>query len=244
MPVFNEGGTLGEIVARVLAAPLPAGWRSELTVVDDGSRPDAAAAVRECVARHAAAGDVRLVEHPANRGKGAALMTGFDRVLASAADTDAVLVQDADLEYDPVDYAGLLAALRGPRSAVFGNRWAAGDVQRRGTYRRVHALGNATLTAASNAMTGLRLHDMECCYKLLPVPVLREVRPWLTEERFGIEPQIAAALGRLRVPVAEVPVRYDPRGFAEGKKIRAKDGLRAFWVIARERLRRAPGGRP
>ena len=244
MPVFNEGGTLGEIVARVLAAPLPEGWRTELTMVDDGSRPDAAAAVRACAARHAAAGNVRLVEHPANRGKGAALMTGFDRVLATAGDADAVLVQDADLEYDPADYAALLAALRGPRSAVFGNRWAAGEVQRRGAYRRVHALGNAALTVASNAMTGLRLHDMECCYKLLPVPVLREVRPWLTEERFGIEPQVAAALGRLRVPVAEVPVRYDPRGFAEGKKIRAKDGLRAFWVIARERLRRAPGGRP
>jgi hypothetical protein len=154
------------------------------------------------------------------------------------------LVQDADLEYDPADYAALLAALRGPRSAVFGNRWANGDVQRRGAYRRIHALGNAALTVASNAMTGLRLHDMECCYKLLPVPVLREIRPWMTEERFGIEPQIAAALGRLRVPVAEVPVRYDPRGFAEGKKIRAKDGLRAFWVIARERLRSRPGATP
>jgi glycosyltransferase involved in cell wall biosynthesis len=244
MPVFNEGGTLDAIVTRVLAAKLPGGWRIELTVVDDGSRPDAAAAVRACARRHAGRGHVHLVEHPRNRGKGAALMTGFDRVLAVAAEADAALVQDADLEYDPADYAALLAALRGPRSAVFGNRWANGDVQRRGAYRRIHALGNTALTVASNAMTGLRLHDMECCYKLLPVPVLREIRPWMTEERFGIEPQIAAALGRLRVPVAEVPVRYDPRGFAEGKKIRAKDGLRAFWVIARERLRSRPGATP
>jgi hypothetical protein len=82
---------------------------------------------------------------------------------------------------------------------------------------------------------------MECCYKLLRLPVLRTVRPWLTEERFGIEPQVAAALARARVRVAEVPVRYEPRGFAEGKKIRWTDGVRALWVIARERLRRAPG---
>ena len=83
---------------------------------------------------------------------------------------------------------------------------------------------------------------MWCCYKLLPVPLLRTVRPWLGEERFGIEPQIAAALSRARATVAEVPVSYRPRGFAEGKKIRAKDGLRALWVIARERFRRTPPG--
>ena len=102
MPVFNEGGTLDPIVARVRAAPLPAGWRLRLTMVDDGSRPEAAEAARRCAAHHRERGcDVMLVEHPANRGKGAALMTGFDRVLAAADDADAVLVQDADLEYDP-----------------------------------------------------------------------------------------------------------------------------------------------
>lgn len=240
MPVFNECGTLGTIVDRVLAADLPAGWTLRLTMVDDGSRADAAASVRACAAAHAGGGRIDLLEHRANRGKGAALMTGFDRVLATAADRDAVLVQDADLEYDPSDYRALVAALPPDGGAVFGNRWASGRAQRDGTYRRAHAFANGLLTAASNAMTGLHVHDMECCYKLLPVPLLRRVRPWLSEERFGIEPQLAAALGRLRATVAEVPVRYAPRGFAEGKKIRPRDGFRALWVIARERLRAAP----
>ena len=239
MPVFNEGGTLGEIVARVLAAPLPGAWRIELTVIDDGSRPDAAAAVRACVAGHADAGNVHLVEHARNRGKGAALMTAFDHVLAGAADADAVLVQDADLEYDPADYPALLGALAAGTGAVFGNRWA--GPRPAGAWRRLHAAANGFLTWASDLATGLGVHDMECCYKLLRVPALREVRPWLTEERFGIEPQVAAALARAKVRVAEVPVRYAPRGFADGKKIRWTDGVRALWVIARERARRAPG---
>jgi hypothetical protein len=122
---------------------------------------------------------------------------------------------------------------------VFGNRWA--GARPGGAWRRLHAAANGFLTWASDLATGLGVHDMECCYKLLRVPVLREVRPWLTEERFGIEPQVAAALARARVHVAEVPVRYAPRGFAEGKKIRWTDGVRALWVIARERARRAPG---
>jgi glycosyltransferase involved in cell wall biosynthesis len=237
MPVYDEGPTLAEIVRRVLRQPLPAGWALDLTMVDDGSRPAAAALAAECAASH---GDrVRLIVHPRNRGKGAALMTGFDAVLARAAANDAVLVQDADLEYDPADYGPLLDTLADPSvGAAFGNRW--GGSERRAGYRRLHAMANGLLTAASNRATGLGVHDMECCYKLLRVPVLRAARPWLSEERFGIEPQIAAALARARVRVAEVPVRYAPRTFAEGKKIRWTDGVRALWVIARERARRSP----
>jgi hypothetical protein len=104
----------------------------------------------------------------------------------------------------------------------------------------MHELANGLLTALSNRATGLGVHDMECCYKLLRVPVLRAIRPSLTEERFGIEPQVAAALARNAVRVGEVPVTYAPRSFAEGKKIRWTDGVRALWVIARERARRAP----
>jgi hypothetical protein len=106
----------------------------------------------------------------------------------------------------------------------------------------MHELANGLLTALSNRATGLGVHDMECCYKLLRVPVLRAIRPSLTEERFGIEPQVAAALARNAVRVGEVPVAYAPRSFAEGKKIRWTDGVRALWVIARERARRAPAG--
>jgi glycosyltransferase involved in cell wall biosynthesis len=237
MPVYDEGPTLAEIVRRVLDAALPAGWSLDLTMVDDGSRAAAAALAAQCAASHG--NRVRLIVHPANRGKGAALMTGFDAVLARASDADAVLVQDADLEYDPADYRALVATLADPAvGAAFGNRW--GGSERRAGYRRLHAMANGLLTAASNRATGLGVHDMECCYKLLRVPVLRAARPWLTEERFGIEPQIAAALARARVRVAEVPVRYAPRTFAEGKKIRWTDGVRALWVIARERVRRTP----
>jgi hypothetical protein len=162
-------------------------------------------------------------------------------VLRRAQDADAVLVQDADLEYDPADYPALLGALARPGTgAVFGDRWV--RAPRDTGYRRLHAAANGLLTRASNAATGLGVRDMECCYKLLPVPVLRRVRPWLSEERFGIEPQVAAALARLRVRVAEVPVSYAPRSFAAGKKIRWTDGVRALWVIVRERTRRAPAG--
>jgi glycosyltransferase involved in cell wall biosynthesis len=244
MPVFDEGPTLARIAGRVVGAPLPAGWSLRLVMVDDGSRHGAAAAAREVAAAHAPVAE--LLVHPRNRGKGAALMTGFDRVLAAADDRDAVIIQDADLEYDPDDYAALLAALDAGAGAVFGNRWGMGTEL--AGWRRLHAAANGLLTWASECATGLGIHDMECCYKLLRVPVLRTVRPWLSEERFGIEPQLAAALARARVRVAEVPVRYEPRGFAEGKKIGWTDGVRALWVIARERLRtsppRAAGGAP
>ena len=130
-------------------------------------------------------------------GKGAALMTGFDAVLARASDADAVLVQDADLEYDPADYRALVATLGDPAvGAAFGNRWA--GTERRAGYRRLHAMANGLLTAASNRATGLGVHDMECCYKLLRVPILRAARPWLSEERFGIEPQIIATVFAMR----------------------------------------------
>ena len=241
VPVYDEGPTLAEIVRRVLEATLPEGWALDLTMVDDGSRPAAAALAAECARSHG--NGVRLIVHRHNRGKGAALMTGFDAVLARAADADAVLVQDADLEYDPADYRALVATLADPDvGAAFGNRW--GGAERRVGYRRLHAMANGLLTAASNRATGLGVHDMECCYKLLRVPVLRAARPWLSEERFGIEPQIAAALARAHVRVAEVAVRYAPRTFAEGKKIRWTDGVRALWVIARERARRTPPAVP
>lgn len=240
MPVFNEGPTLREILRRVIHAPLPAAWTLRVIMVDDGSRPDAAAAVREVAQAAVAAGHapVELAVHPRNRGKGAALMTGFDAVLARAAESDAVLVQDADLEYDPADYPALLGALAlDGRTAVFGNRWASG-AHRSGGYRRLHAAVNRALTLLSNALTGLRVRDMECCYKLVPVPLLRAIRPRLSEERFGIEPQIAAALAWAAARVVEVPVRYAPRTFAEGKKIRWTDGVHALRVIVREWSRR------
>lgn len=239
IPVYNERGTLDKCVRRVLAAPLPEGWGRLLTIIDDCSAPSHFPAVQQLVNRlHAERKPIRFLRHHVNRGKGAALQTGFDAILSSnAPESDFVVIQDADLEYDPNDYASLMQPIiDGRADAVIGTRWG-GHYQQRTAKRRVHALGNAWLTMISNLMTGLHVSDMECCYKIMPVGVLWRLRPMLTEERFGIEPQIVAGLSRLRVRVAEEPVKYDPRGLAEGKKIGWRDGVRALLVIARERFR-------
>lgn len=243
VPFYEESGTLDACLRRVIDAPLPDGWSVDITLVNDGSSAKATADARRICADHG----VRLLEHAHNRGKGAAIRTGFESVLERATDTDAIVIQDADLEYDPADYAQLMQPIAsGTVPCVFGNRWGVRGDSRGGVsaqphlQRRLHRWVNRALTIMSNTLSGLHVHDMECCYKLFRAPVLRAILPALTEDRFGIEPQIAAALGRLRVPVAEVSVRYAPRTFAEGKKIRAKDGVRALWVIARERFRRAP----
>lgn len=265
MPVYNEERTLEECVRRVVAAPLPPGWTQALVLVDDCSADSAGrSALHLAEALHEEGRDVTLERHGQNRGKGAAIRTGFDVVLArceaDAHSRDAVIIQDADLEYDPRDYAALLEPLiprtgrtgeisqSNPSSrstvhadAVYGNRWGArwrGAEASRGLRRRVHRFGNACLTAASNLLTGLRLNDMECCYKVLPVELLRRVQPHLSEERFGIEPQITAVLARLGCRVVEVDVAYAPRGFNEGKKIGLRDAIRALWVLLRERAKR------
>lgn len=245
VPFYEEPGTLDACLRGVLTSPLPAGLAASITLVNDGSSAAAAAKAEAICAERGA----RFLSHAVNRGKGAAIRTGFEAVLASARDEDLVIIQDADLEYDPRDYAALLEPLvTGRADAVFGNRWggAGASPNDRRLHRRVHRALNRALTITSNALSGLHVHDMECCYKLFRVPVLRSIMPALTEDRFGIEPQIAAALGRLRTPVAEVAVHYAPRSFAEGKKIRPKDGLRALWVMARERFRAMPirGARP
>lgn len=243
IPFFNEAPTLEPCVERVLAAPLPAGWMRALVMVDDHSRDqqagqfgDAAAlAARLRNARHA----VELLRHDTNRGKGAAVRTGFDRVLESAEEYDAVIIQDADMEYDPGDYDGLLDPLiAGEADAVFGTRFGA-HFRPRGAWRRLHAGGNRLLTHFSNLMTGYQVADMECCYKVMTIPTLRRIRPMLTEDRFGVEPQLAAALARIQARLSQRPVRYDPREIESGKKIRVWDAFRAVYVMARERFRKS-----
>ncbi len=241
MPVYNESQTLQPCVERVLAAELPTSWRRRIEMVDDRSSDESFRIVEKTVSELAKSGAaIRLHRHDVNRGKGAALQTGFDAILCDelTRDDDLVIIQDADLEYDPGDYASLMQPIiDGRADAVLGTRWG-GHNPARGVRRRIHELANAALTAASNIMTGLRVRDMECCYKVFPVRVLRALRPMLTEPRFGIEPQMVAGLSRLRVRVAQVAVSYDPRDVDAGKKIRGRDGLVALWVIARERFRR------
>jgi glycosyltransferase involved in cell wall biosynthesis len=253
---------------RVLDAPLPRGWRLAVVVVDDASGAasantlaDARAMLESSCAGNArgappASGDLarpllvacEVLQHSRNRGKGAALRTGFDWVLQHGDDADLVVIQDADLEYDPRDFAPLVAAAErcdaaAGAVAVFGNRWASGAGAPRRLWHRIHRLGNATLTTASNLATGYALADMECCYKMMPVAVLRRVRPMLTEDRFGVEPQLTAVRARIGVRIDEVAVRYDARAYRQGKKIGVRDALRTMWVIVRERFR-APAAQP
>ncbi len=245
VPHYEEPRTVAACLERVVAVSLPSGWTMRVHVIDDGSTPDAVAEVARIIESLAAAGHaVDLERHPTNRGKGAAVRTGFDRALAAAEPSDLFIIQDADLEYDPGDYPDLMEpVVRERADAVLGTRWGPHRTVS-GLTARVHRLGNRGLTVISNLACGQRVTDMECCYKLFTPAILRAILPRLTEERFGIEPQIMAALGREGATIAEVPVRYDPRGFAAGKKIGVRDLVRALWVILRERVAPAAGRRP
>jgi glycosyltransferase involved in cell wall biosynthesis len=231
MPVYNEPDTLRASVERVRGAAPGTGWRTQIVLVDDGSTDSTPAIVRGLGEE----GAVTALFHSSNRGKGAAIRTGFAHALSISRDDDAIIIQDADLEYDPADFAGILAPVaRGEADVVFGNRWATAP---KGAKRMLHRLLNGFLTLSSNLVTGLRVRDMECCLKLFSVPAMRRIIGDLDEERFGIEPQIVAACARHRLRVAEAPCSYAPRSFEEGKKIRMKDGLRVFVVLWRERRR-------
>jgi len=225
MPVYNEAATIRRIVDRVLAAP----FRTELIIVDDGSTdqtPTILATVSDTVSA------VKVLRHPVNRGKGAALRTGF-----AAATGDIVLVQDADLEYDPGQYPALLQPLLGGEAdVVFGSRFAGQHHRKRYFW---HTFGNWLLTTISNSLTGLNLTDMETCYKVFPRHLLDRIE--LQEDGFGFEPEFTAKIARLRrddgspLRIVEVPVTYDRRGFDEGKKIGLADAVHAIRCIFRYR---------
>lgn len=236
IPVFNESATLGDCVRRVVAVSLPAAWNLHIVLINDGSDSATRFATEQLAAQFP--NSLTLLHHPVNRGKGAALQTGFAHVVRTSRDErDAMIIQDADSEYDPNDFASLIHAIEsnGTNCSAFGNRWHKGSVQT-GAKGWLHMRANRLLTTLSNLATGLRVTDMECCYKIIPVVVLRKILPALTENRFGIEPQIAAALARSGVLVVQVPVSYAPRSFKDGKKIGPIDGLRALWVIFRSKF--------
>ena len=213
VPVFNEAATVRELLRRVLASPVD----KEVVVVDDGSSDG----TREILAGLDVP-PVRVVLHDRNRGKGAALRTGF-----AAARGRVVVVQDADLEYDPAEFPVLLAPiLDGRADAVFGSRFLGGP--HRVLYCR-HRIGNAVLTFLSNLATNLNLTDMETCYKAVRREVLQALV--LREDRFGFEPEVTAKLAWAGARIYEVPISYSGRTYEEGKKIRWTDGVRALWCI-------------
>jgi len=242
VPFYNERETLEPCLRRVLAVTLPDHWTMDLYLVDDHSAPETSRAAQELARELQARGSaVSLRRHHVNRGKGAAIQTGFDAILQAGPDpADLVVIQDADLEYDPDDFTRLMRpVLDGQTSAVLGTRWGR-HAPLPNIKRRIHAWGNGFLTRISNVMTGYRVTDMECCYKLVTVDVLRRLLPLLTEPRFSIEPQFVAALARLGEPIVEIPVSYRPRGVNAGKKIGWRDAAHALYVIVRERFRRTP----
>lgn len=225
IPCFNEKATVEELLRRVARAPLPAPLEREIVVVDDCSTDGTRDLLRELARR--ADPPFRLVEQPVNQGKGAALRRGF-----AEASGDLIVVQDADLEYDPRDYPVLLAPiLEDEADVVYGSRFLGGP-------HRVllfwHSVGNKFLTTFSNMCSNLNLSDMETCYKAFRKGVLDGVP--LRSNRFGIEPELTAKFARRRARIYEVPISYHGRTYAEGKKIGWKDGVAALWAIVRYNL--------
>ncbi len=222
VPVFNERLTLRKLVSRVRAVPI----RKEIIIVDDASTDGTGEIVRALAAEGDADPNnrIRVIFHPKNAGKGAAIRTAIAAVTG-----DIALVQDADLEYDPDEYPSLIEPiLAGHADVVFGSRFLGGP--HRVLFFR-HWMGNQLLTLMSNLFTDLNLTDMETCYKVFRTDVLKRLH--LTSDRFGIEPEITAKVARLGVRVYEVPISYHGREYWEGKKIGWKDGISALWTIAR-----------
>jgi len=218
IPVYNEKATIAEILRRVQAVKLKTA--REIIIVDDCSQDG----TREILQGLAKQPGLKVIFHEKNRGKGAALRTGF-----SQAGGDIVLVQDADLEYDPREYPQLLEPiLDGRADVVYGSRFLSGPHR---VFFFWHYVGNKLLTTFSNMISNLNLTDMETCYKVIRRDVLEKIE--LRSERFGFEPEITIKLAKLRCRIYEVPVSYAGRDYNEGKKIGWKDGLAAVYHILR-----------
>jgi glycosyltransferase involved in cell wall biosynthesis len=216
MPVFNEAATVGEVIKTVLAQrPV-----QQLVIVDDASSDGTWEKLQPFAQNEPR---VKLVRHEINQGKGAALRTGIAHATSAI-----VIIQDADLEYDPAEYFRLLTPiLSGKADVVFGSRFIGSDAHRVLYYW--HSVGNKFLTTFSNMATGVNLTDMEVCYKTFRREIIQKIS--IEENRFGFEPEITAKVARLKVRIYEVAISYNGRTYAEGKKIGWRDGFRALWCI-------------
>ena len=229
IPAYNEGATIHLILDQVRVVELPNGIQKEVIIVNDCSSDDTEAAVQRYITANPAL-PIRYFRHAVNQGKGAALHTGI-----RAATGEYVIIQDADLEYDPEEYNVLLRpVLRGAADVVYGSRFMGGNPHRILFFW--HSIGNQILTFLSNAMTNLNLTDMETCYKLFRRDLLQGLN--LREKRFGFEPEVTAKIARVPdVRIYEVGISYYGRTYAEGKKIGWRDGVRAIYCILKYRFR-------
>ncbi|MBI2039445.1 MAG: glycosyltransferase family 2 protein [Candidatus Niyogibacteria bacterium] len=222
IPAYNEKHTVRQIIERIKAVPL-LGIEKEIIVVDDGSR-DGTRDILKMIP------GIRFIFHEKNQGKGGALKTGF-----KSATGDIMIIQDADLEYDPSDYARVLKPItEGFADVVYGSRFVGGDPHR--VLYIYHYLANRFLTMLSNILNGLNLTDMETCYKAFRREVVDSFKDKLISGRFGIEPELTARIAKGRWRIYEVGISYYGRTYEEGKKINWKDGLAAIWHIIRFNL--------